>query len=89
VSGKPLLRANGEFGEEFKAKNDGREEARILMTPRKDMVGNFLDLIRGNGTLHYNVDLGATTMVAIKMAVESYRQSKTMKWDAERERIVS
>ncbi len=88
VGGEPLLRANGEMGDEFKAKNDGKEEARIPMTQRKDMVGNFLDVIRGNGTLHCNVDLGAATMVAIKMAVESYRQSKTMVWDEKRERVV-
>lgn len=87
VGGDPLLWANGEFGDEFKTKNDGKEEARILMTQRKDMVGNFLDVIRGNGALHCNVDLGTTTMVAIKMAVESYRQSKTMVWDAKRERV--
>jgi hypothetical protein len=27
-------------------------------------------------------------MVAIKMAVESYRQRKTMLWDAKREKVV-
>ena len=47
------------------------------------MVGNFLDAIRGKERLHCNVELGAATMVAIKLAVESYRQRKTMIWDAE------
>jgi hypothetical protein len=32
------------------------------------------------------VELGAATMVAIKLAVESYRQKKTMVWDGEKER---
>jgi hypothetical protein len=46
-------------------------------------------VLRGNGTLHCNVDLGASTMVAIKLAVESYRQKKTMLWDAKREKVVA
>jgi len=40
------------------------------------------------GTLHCNAELGAATMVAIKLAVESYRQRKTMTWDAKNERVV-
>ena len=36
-----------------------------------------------------NAELGAATMVAIKLGVESYRQSKTMMWDAATEKIVA
>ena len=43
---------------------------------------------RGNGTLQCNVELGTATMVAIKLAVESYRQKKTLAWDAKSERVV-
>jgi hypothetical protein len=39
--------------------------------------------------LHCNAELGAATMVAIKLAVESYRQRKTMIWDAKKEKVVS
>ena len=35
------------------------------------------------------VELGCATMVTIKMAVESYRQRKTMLWDAKKERVVA
>ena len=35
-----------------------------------------------------HVDLGCATMVAIKMGVESYRQSKTLLWDAKREKVI-
>ena len=52
-------------------------------------MGNFVDVIRGKGTLHCNVELGAATMVAIKMGVEAYRQRKTMTWDAGAEKVVS
>jgi predicted dehydrogenase len=89
VGGDPLLKANGDMGPEFRAKNDGKDEARIALNERRDMEGNFIDAIRGKGPVHCNVELGAATMVTIKMAVESYRQQKTMKWDAEHERVVS
>jgi predicted dehydrogenase len=88
LGGEPLLRGNGDFKPEFKAKNDGKEELRLPIKKRRDQVGNFLDVIRGGGPLHCNVELGAATMVAIKLAVESYRQSKTMVWDAAREQVV-
>jgi predicted dehydrogenase len=89
VEAGPLLKSNGDFEPEFRAKNDGRAEARLPTKPHRDMVGNFLDVIRGGGPLHCNAELGAATMVAIKLGVESYRQRKTMLWDARNERVVS
>jgi predicted dehydrogenase len=88
IGGDPHLRFNGKFAPEFKKKNDGKEEARIPLEPRRDLVGNFLDVIRGHKPLHCNAELGAATMVAIKLAVESYRQRKTMLWDAKSERVI-
>ncbi len=87
LDGDPVVRANGDFGEEFKAKNGGQAEARLATAPRRDMEGNFLDVIRGTGELHCNAELGAATMVAIKLGVESYRRRKTMQWDVEHERL--
>jgi predicted dehydrogenase len=87
--GTPTLRFNGDFRKEFQAKNGGRDEAQLTAKPRPDMVGNFVDVIRNGGTLHCNADLGAATMVAIKLAVESYRQRKTMIWDPKKEKVVS
>ncbi len=89
VGGEPLLTANGEMAEEFKASNDGKTEVRIAVENRRDLEGNFLDVIRGVGTLACNAELGCATMVAIKMAVESYRQKRTLLWDARRERVVT
>jgi predicted dehydrogenase len=88
LGGDPQLKFNGDFKDEFKAANDGKEDARIASKPRRDQMGNFLDVIRGGGPLHCNVELGAATMVAIKLAVESYRQRKTMTWDAKTEKVV-
>jgi predicted dehydrogenase len=89
VGGDPLLRANGDWTEEFKAKNGGAAEARLTRGPRRDLEGNFIDVLRGKGTLNCNVDLGCATMVAIKMAVEAFRQSRTLVWDADKERVRS
>ena len=39
--------ANGDFNEEFKDKNDGQEEARIPIDPRRDLEDNWIDAMRG------------------------------------------
>jgi len=67
----------------------GEASFTIHTAPRRDHLGNFLDAIRGEAPLHCNVDLGCSTMVAIKMAVEAYRQERTMVWDGEREEMMS
>jgi predicted dehydrogenase len=87
LGGEPSLRWNGDFKDEFKAKNDGQEEVRLPLRQRRDLEGNFIDVLRGQGQLACNADLGCATMVAIKMAVESYRQNKTLLWDARSETV--
>src|SRR5438034_22901 len=89
LGGEPLLRWNGDFKEEFKSSNDGKEEIRLPIRQRRDLEGNFIDVLRGKDQLACNVDLGCSTMVAIKLAVESYRQCKTMLWDVKKEKLVS
>lgn len=89
LGGEPSLRWNGDFKEEFKAKNDGKEEVRLAIKPRRDLEGNFIDVLRGKDQLACNADLGCATMVAIKMAVESFRQSKTLLWNAKEERVTT
>ena len=44
-AGDPL-RVNGEFAPEFKQKNDGYTEVRLARQERRDMKGNFIDVIR-------------------------------------------
>lgn len=89
LDGDPVLRFNGDFAEEFKARNDGQTESRLATKPRRDMEGNFIDVIRGKDKLHCNAELGAATMIAIKLGVESYRQQKTMLWDVKNEKVGS
>ena len=89
VGGEPSLRWNGDFKEEFMARNGGKEELRLPVAPRRDLEGNWIDAIRGKASVHCNGELGCATMVTIKMAVESYRQRKTMLWDATKERVIA
>jgi predicted dehydrogenase len=88
-SGDPEIRVNGPYLPEFKQKNDGYTQVRLERKERRDMKGNFIDVIRGKDRLHCNADLAAATMVAIKLGVESYRQRKTMLWDPKLEREAS
>jgi predicted dehydrogenase len=87
LEGEPTLRANGDFAEEFRAANGGSTEAKLETVTRRDMEGNFIDCMREKVQLHCDAELGAATMVAIKLGVESYRQRKTMLWDAGKERL--
>ena len=61
----------------------GKASFEIHSSPRRDHMGAFLDAVRGEGVVACNVDLGCSTMVAIKMGVESYRQGKAFLWEGE------
>jgi predicted dehydrogenase len=87
LGGEVKMRFNGAFQEEFTAKNEDKLEVSIAAEPRRDLEGNWIDAMRGNCPVFCNADLGCTTMVAIKMAVESFRQRKTMLWDAKQEKV--
>lgn len=71
----------------LESKNDGKTEESIATQPRRDRQGNFIDAVRGRGSLHCNAKLGAATMVAIQLGVESYREQRTMPWDTKNERL--
>ncbi|MCH2149544.1 MAG: Gfo/Idh/MocA family oxidoreductase [Phycisphaerales bacterium] len=60
---------------------NGQAKVSLELPARRDHMGNFLDAIRNGDEQACNVDLGASTMVAIKMGVESLRQNKVMLWD--------
>jgi predicted dehydrogenase len=89
LGGDVRFRFNADFDKEFAERNGGKDEVSVPVEPRRDLEGNWIDAMRGKAPVHCNVDLGCATMVAIKMAVESYRQRKTMLWDATSERVVT
>jgi len=86
LEGDPTLRFDGDFAPEFREKNDGYTEVRLAEKKGRDMEGNFIDVMRGNGTLYCNAALGAATMVGIGLGVEAYRRGKTVSWDAQQEK---
>ncbi len=49
---------------------------------------NFFDCIRTGHETNCPFDLGYRVSIACRMAVESYRQQRAVKWDAAREEIV-
>jgi hypothetical protein len=68
---------------------EGRAKVVVEGQPRRDHVGNFMDAVREkDAALACNIDLGAATMVAIKMGVEAYRKNKVLFWDAKAEKVV-
>ena len=87
-TGAPKMTGNGDYKQEFRDNNGGYDEVTVHVDGSRDLEGNFIDAIRTDERLHCNVDLGCTTMVAIKMAVESYRQNRVMLWDAKTEKVV-
>jgi predicted dehydrogenase len=88
-TGNGKYTGNGDFKQEFRNRHNGYDEVIIPSENQRDMEGNLIDAIRKDEKLFCNVDLGCTTMVAIKMGVESYRQNKTMLWDAQNGKMVS
>jgi predicted dehydrogenase len=75
-------------GEEKPVPEPGHATCRIPAPNERDHLGRFIGAIRGECEVSCNVDLGCSTMVAIKMAVESYRRDKALLWDAQKEGVV-
>jgi hypothetical protein len=49
---------------------------------------NFLDCIRSGKQPNCPFDLGFRTAIACRMAVDSYRLDRTLRWDPVKEEIV-
>lgn len=77
-----------EKGEERPEPAPGRGSLSLSGQERRDHMGNFFDAIRGKAPLACNIDLGCSTMVAIKMGVEAYRRNKVMRWDPKAEKVI-
>ncbi|SPF49140.1 hypothetical protein SBA4_4020001 [Candidatus Sulfopaludibacter sp. SbA4] len=73
---------------EKKTRPDGNEMAGLTRADPKAHMQNFLDAIRDSGTQpNCPFDIGFRVSIACRMAVESYRQQRTMHWDAPHELI--
>jgi predicted dehydrogenase len=67
---------------------DGNEMMGTTKTPPRAHMQNFFDCIRGGGEPNCPFELGFRVSIACRMAVESYRQQRAMRWDAAKEEIV-
>lgn len=67
---------------------DGKEVIGERVTPKIAHLLNFMECIRNGAKPNCPFELGYRTSIACRMAVESYRQQRTMRWDADREEIV-
>jgi predicted dehydrogenase len=67
---------------------DGNEMVGAARTEPRAHMQNFLDAIRGGKEPNCSIDVGFRVSVACRMALESYRQQRTILWDAAGEEIV-
>lgn len=67
---------------------DGAESMGRTPTPPQAHMQNFLDCIRGGQEPNCPFEVGFRVSIACRMAVESYRQGRTLRWDPKREEIV-
>ena len=70
--------------------NAPRAEAQTGSTPTNASahMRNFIDAIREGKEINCPFDLGFRVSIACRMAVESYRQGRTVRWDPRTEEIV-
>lgn len=69
-------------------RNDLAEVQGTTPTAPRAHMQNFLDCIRSGTPTNCPFDIGYRVAVTCRMAVDSYRQKRTMHWDAAKEEIV-
>jgi hypothetical protein len=70
-------------------RRDGNEMAGTTPNQRGAHMQNFIDCVRDpSKKTNCPFEIGFRVSIACRMAVESYRQQRTVKWDAQKEDIV-
>jgi len=69
-------------------RKDGNEMTGATRNDPKAHMQNFFEAIRGGKPPNCPFDLGFRISIACRMAVESYRQQRTVRWDPVKEEIV-
>ena len=67
---------------------DGTEMMGVTRTAPRAHMQNFLDCIRGGQEPNCPFDVGFRVSIACRMAVDSFRQQRTLHWDPVKEVIV-
>jgi predicted dehydrogenase len=84
ITVKPEVRGSKPIGGDKYAEKFGTEEKKIEIDQTDPMqlhVGNFLDCMRTRQKPHLDVETGARAVVVINLAVQSYREGRTLYWD--------
>jgi len=68
---------------------ESREERSVGQEPRADHLTNFLECVRTREQPHLHAQAAYQVMVAIALAVRSYREGKVMQFDPEKEEVVA
>jgi predicted dehydrogenase len=66
----------------------GEEILGAAKTAPRAHMQNFFDAVRGQAEVNCPFEIGYRVSIACRMAVESYRQGRTVRWDAQREEII-
>ncbi|HEY1337150.1 MAG TPA: gfo/Idh/MocA family oxidoreductase, partial [Bryobacteraceae bacterium] len=69
-------------------RKDGNEMTGTTKAARNAHMQNFFDCVRTGKEPNCPFDLGFRISIACRMAVESYLQQRTVRWDSSREEIV-
>ena len=69
-------------------RRDGNEMMGTTKTAPSAHMQNFLDCVRDGKEPNCPFDVGFRVSIACRMAVESYRQQRSMRWDPVKEEIV-
>jgi predicted dehydrogenase len=69
-------------------RKDGNEMVGTTRSEPKAHMQNFIDCVRSGQQPNCPFELGFRISIACRMAVESYRQKRTMRWDPAKEEIV-
>jgi hypothetical protein len=83
----PEVRGNKAIGGEKYESKFGLKPIQIAIEQKDPMqlhIEDFLGCMRTRQKPHLDVETGARAVVAINLAVESYRTGKTIYWDAEK-----
>jgi predicted dehydrogenase len=76
------------YAPEKKNRPDGNEMLGVTRTDPRAHTQNFFDSIRTGGQPNCGFDVGYRVSVACRMAVESFLQQRTVRWDPVKEEIV-
>jgi predicted dehydrogenase len=84
ITVKPEVRGGKAIGGDKYAEKFGTKEIQIPIDqtdPMQAHIGNFLQCMHTREKPHLDVETGARAVVVINLAVQSYREGKTLYWD--------